>query len=168
VATTPERPDLHVLAPTPCEWCSTGLYQRKMARFQVATTVGGATARLCADCAELIGDGPHALIVPVADSYRQLYDAEAALYLAEQTWTAARTVPEYPHEYLLLTRSTAPLTHLRAVRFIRARGDRRQWAPASGPAAGRKVWCHYWTSGEYLHWTQPSEADPILNRKPAP
>ena len=167
MTTEPERPGLHVLAPTPCDWCSTGLYQRKMARWMAATTVGAATARLCDDCADLIGDGPRMRLVPVADAYRQLYDAEVGLYLAEQTaWTKARTAPEYPHEYLLVTRSTAPLTHLRTVRFIRANGERRQWAPSSGPAAGRKVWCHYWTSGEYQHWTQPSEADAILNRKP--
>ena len=164
----PVIPELAVLAPTACEWCSTGFYQRKMARWQTRTKVGGATARLCDDCAEAIGDGPRARLVPVAETALPLPTEEAvAAYLAAETWTTARTVPEYPHAYLLLARSSDPLMHLRVVRFIRERGERRQWAPKDGPAAGRRVWCHYWTSGEWEHWTQPSAADPILNRKPA-
>jgi len=163
-------PDLHVLTPTPCEWCSTGFYQRKMAVFYTETRVGGAVAKLCEACDAAIGRPGtlRARLVPVADAARPLPDeATVAGYLAAETWTNARTVPEYPHAYLLLARSTDPLMHLRVVRFIRERGERRQWAPKDGPAAGRKVWCHYWTSGEWEHWTQPSAADPILNRKPA-
>jgi hypothetical protein len=155
------------LIPSHCELCSSGLYRRKYATVETRTTVGAATARLCGPCADLIGDGPRRPIVLVADTLPLLADADAAAYLAAQAWTPAKTVPEYPHEYVLLPRSADLLTHLRVVRFIRHHGDRRQWMPGDGPAAGRKVWCHYWRSGEHEHWTQPSLADPILNRKPA-
>jgi hypothetical protein len=67
----------------------------------------------------------------------------------------------------LLSRSTDPLTHLRVVRWIRQTGERHQWAPGDGPAAGKRVWCHYWTAGDHEYWTQPSRTDPILNRKAA-
>jgi hypothetical protein len=155
------------MIPTYCELCSSGLYRRKYAAIETATTVGTATARLCGQCADLIGTGPRRRIVPVADTLPLIAEADAAAYLAAQNWTPARTVPEYPHEYVLLARSADPLMHLRVVRFIRDTGDRRQWTPGDGPAAGRKVWCHYWKSGDHEHWTQPSEADPILNRKPS-
>jgi hypothetical protein len=161
------EPGLAVLVSAPCEWCSTGLYQRKTAEVLTATTVGGATARLCGACADAIGTGPRTPLVPVADTLPLLEPAEAAAYLRRQKWARARTVPEYPHEYLLLNRSTDPLTHLRVVRWIRQTGERRQWAPSDGPAAGKRVWCHYWTAGKYEHWTQPSRTDPILNRKAA-
>ena len=155
-----------VLVPAPCEWCSTGLYRRKTAEVLTATTVGGATARLCGACADAIGAGPRTPIVLVADTLPLLAAAGAASYLAGQEWARARTVPEYPHEYLLLSRSADPLTHLRVVRLIRELGERRKWSPASGPAAGRSVWCCYWRAGKYEHWTQPGRTDPILNRKP--
>jgi hypothetical protein len=162
--------ELTVLLTTPCEWCSTGLYQRRMAVVAVTLdSLAGATARLCMTCADAIGgDAWRTPVVPVADALPLIEPHDAAIYLATQTWTPARSVPEYPHEYVLLTRSTDPVMHLRTARWIRENGERRQWSPAAGPAAGRRVWCHYWRSGGYEHWTQPSEADPILNRKPAP
>jgi len=90
------EPGLAVLVPTPCEWCSTGAYRRKTAEVVTATTVGGATARLCGGCADAIGAGPRTPIVPVADTLPLLAAADAASYLAGQEWTTARTVPEYP------------------------------------------------------------------------
>lgn len=159
---------IHVLSTGPCELCSTGLYQRKMAVVQTATKVGAATARLCMDCADLIGTGWRTPLIPVADDLPLLDDADATRYLEAQRWTTARTAPEYPHAYVLLSRSADPLTHLRTVRLIRLEGERRQWTPATGPAAGRKVWCHYWRSGPFEYWTQPSLADPILNRAERP
>lgn len=152
-----------VLLPSPCEWCSTGLYRRRNAEIQA--TVFGATARLCATCAKGLGvTGPP--LAYLADTLPMLAVGELALYLQDAAWTTAKTVPEYPHQYLLLSKSPDPLTHLRAVRYIRANGERREWSPTSGPAAGRMVWCHYWASPTHLHWTQPSRHDPILNRKP--
>src|SRR5262245_17916970 len=153
-----------VLNPVPCEWCSTGFYQRKMAAVQTRTKLG-TTARLCVDCAVVIGEGQPAPLIPVADTLNRLSIRAVATYLTGQKWTTAKTVPEYPHQYVLLSRSTDPLGHLRTVRFIRERGERRQWAPSDGPAAGRRVWCSYWPLGEHLYWTQPSAADPILNRR---
>jgi hypothetical protein len=153
------------LSPTPCEWCSTGLFQRKMAVVLTATTVGTATARLCMDCADAIGEGWRTPIRPVADTL-DLLDADAAeAYLTAAEWRNARTVPDHPHAYVLLSRSADPLAHLRVVRFIRETGERRQWSPGDG---GPRVWCHYHRADPWLYWTQPSQADPILNRRAAP
>lgn len=99
--------------------------------------------------------------MPVADTLPLPTEGAVAGYLAAEFWTLARTVPEYPHEYLLLTRSNDPLMHLQVVGFIRERGERRQWPPKDGPAAGKRVWCHYWTAGGYLHWTQPALTDHV-------
>ena len=88
-------------------------------------------------------------------------EAEAADWLASQAWTFARSVPGQPHEYLLLRRSADPLMHLRVVRFIRERGERRPWAVPGGRG---RVWCSYWPAGDLEYWTQPRDADPILNR----
>jgi hypothetical protein len=148
-----------------CEWCSTGLYKRRSAELEVFAEFG-AYVRLCRICAEKI-PGPRLPLVPIAATLPMLEPAEVAAYLAAQTWTPAKSVPEYPHSYVLLSRSADPLTHLRVHRFIRAKGERRQWKPATGPAAGSHVWCHYWTAGDYEYWSQPAISDPILNRKPA-
>lgn len=160
----PEPERLVVLLPMPCEWCSTGLYRRRFAEVEVETPFG-ARARLCRICAEKVG-GPSWPLVPVADTLPALDYAAAAEYLRFAYWTTAKTTPEYPHQYALLTDSQDPLMHLRVVRFIRSNGERRKWAPKSGPAAGRSAWCHYWTVGRYEYWTMPNRADPIVNRKP--
>jgi hypothetical protein len=155
------------LIPTPCEWCSTGLFQRRMATWQIElASVGRATARLCDKCADA-HDGPRTPLLPIADILDVPGMADVNRYLAAAQWTDARTVPEYPHAYLLLSRSADPVMHLRAGRWIRQFGARRPWAPGDGPAAGKRVWCSYHDAGEFTYWTQPSPADPILNRRAA-
>ena len=78
--------------------------------------------------------------------------AQVRKYLAAQTWVYARTMPKWPHEYILLKRSTDPWMHLRAVAVIRANGERRRfhayWQPDDG----------------FEYWTMRS-CDTILNRR---
>ena len=65
-------------------------------------------------------------------------------------------MPRWPHEYVLLRRSTDPDTHLAAVAYIRANGEPRRW--------GRKIH-HYWQPGDdHEYWTM-RESDTILNRR---
>ena len=146
----------YVLARPSCEWCSSP-YRFKAATQEVATAIGDATARLCDDCAASF-DGQRALLVPVADLYQPLTARQAAAYVKAEFWTAARTVPEDPHEYLLLRVSKDPLTHLRLIRYIRETGERRQW-PRD------RAWYHYWRSGGYEYWGMPRESDTLINRR---
>jgi hypothetical protein len=157
-----QEPPIVVMVPRPCEWCSTGLYQRRRAEVQTPTRAG--LARLCLTCAAAIGAGPAAPLVPIADELPLIGEDDAAFYVGGHTWTEAKTA-DYPHAYLLLTSSRDPVMHLRVVRFIRETGERRRWAPTSGPAAGRKMTCSYWQCGDFDYWTMPSQFDPILNRK---
>jgi len=158
------EPARYVLRRPPCDWCSSP-YAPKTATVETATGIGGAIARLCAECADLIGAGPRTPLRDAADMNALPTEAEVAAYLTgEQGWTFARTVPDTPHEYLLLRRSMDPYMHLRVVRFIRERGERRKW---TAPNKAR-VECSYWTAGGREHWTMPSESDPILNRRVEP
>jgi hypothetical protein len=147
-----------VLVRPPCDWCS-GPYQYRPAQLETGLTIGGdARAVLCDQCAAMIGRGARSELVPVADTLDLITPGEAWAYLGSEFWTHARTVPEDPHDYLLLQVSHDPLMHLRVIRFIRETGDRRQW-PRD------KRWYSYWRSGGYEHWTMPRESDPIINRR---
>ncbi len=156
------EPDLDpriVLARPACEWCSSP-YRFKAATLEVAVPIGDATARLCDECAGNF-DGPRALLVPAADAAPLITGADAAAYVAAEFWTLARTVPEDPHEYLLLRTSHDPWMHLRVLRFIKMAGERRQW-PRD------RAWYHYWRSGGYEYWGMPRESDTLLNRRVKP
>jgi hypothetical protein len=127
-------------------------------------TIGGATAMLCDDCAAKIGTGPATPVRDLAHAHPLLSADEAAAYLTGAAgWTFAKSAPDQPHEYLLLSRSADPLAHLRAVRFIRHYGDRRAWPVPGGRG---KVWCSYWTpeGSDVEYWTQPRTLEQILNR----
>ena len=84
--------------------------------------------------------------------------AQVRKYLAAQTWVYARTMPKWPHEYVLLKRATDPWLHLRVVAYVRQRGEHRYFAPS------RRVHS-YWQAGDgWEYWTMRA-ADTILNRR---
>ena len=154
-------PELLVLARQPCEWCS-AYYKTIPATVQTATTLGGATARLCDTCADRIGAGPRTTLVVAADCAPPLTAAEVAAYLeGAAEWTFAKTVPDQPHEYALHHRSKDPWLHLRVVAHIRAHGERRRW-PVT------RTWHHYLQVGGWLYWTMAKDTDLILNRRGSP
>ena len=94
----------------------------------------------------------------MAETARPPTVAQVRRYLAAQTWVYARTMPKHPHEYVLLKRSTDPWMHLRAVAFIRERGEKRLFAPS------RKVRA-YWPAGDgYEYWAMDRATDTIINR----
>jgi hypothetical protein len=153
------EPTRLVLARPPCEWCSSP-YRFKAAALEVTVPIGGATARLCLDCAENF-PGPRAALMPAADAARLITVTAAAAYVEAEKWTAAKTVPEDPHEYLLLRVSSDPWMHLRVLRFIKATGERRQWAKD-------RAWYRYWQTGGHEYWGMPRESDTLLNRRVKP
>jgi hypothetical protein len=137
------------LALPPCMVCSDQAATR-------AAVVRGVTALVCGDCLPLLG--PSEVISLTDGGGLPLPDAgEVRDYLAAQTWVYAKTMPKWPHEYVLLRRSTDLWGHLRAVAFIRATGEKRPWR------SGR---IHsYWQPGDGTEvWTM-REFDTILNRR---
>jgi hypothetical protein len=141
-----------VMCLPPCMWCTD-----KDATVEIFTKLG-CLADLCAEDAELLR-APRRTGRPiaVAASAGPLVPAEVvAEYLAAQTWTYAKSMPRWPHEYVLLRRSTDPQAHLNAVAFIRAHGEARRW--------GRKTH-HYWQPGDGREYWTMRESDTILNRR---
>jgi hypothetical protein len=116
-----------------------------------------AWASLCDACREQIS-GP-ALPIAEAPAVPPLISAdEAVKYLHGQEWKYARTMPKWPHWYVLARRSTDLWAHLRTVALIRAEGERRYFKPASR-------WHHYWKCcPEHEVWTMRPH-DTILNRR---
>ena len=146
-----------LLALPPCMVCSDQAATR-------AALFRGLTALVCDDCLPLLGSwppvgaGPGRVISLTDGGGLPLPDAaEVRDYLAAQTWVFAKTMPKWPHEYVLLRRSTDLWGHLRAVAFIRAAGEKRTWR------SGR---IHsYWQPGDGTEvWTM-REFDTILNRR---
>lgn len=74
---------------------------------------------------------------------------------AGMRWTFAKTMPKWPHEYVLVWLSPDPWLHLRVVAFIRAVGERRRWG---------HHFHHYWTWGDHEYWAMPPR-ETILNRR---
>ena len=142
------RPNV-VLALPPCMVCSD-----HAARWQAVAR--GLTALVCDDCLALTGGTS---LAPLVDAGGQppITADQARAYLAAQTWTYARTMPKWPHEYVLLRKSTDLWMHLGTVALIRAEGEKRRWR------AGR---IHsYWQPGDGTEvWTM-RDFDTILNRR---
>ena len=149
----------YVLARPPCEWCSAP-YRKVPAVLEVETGIGDATGRFCAACASNF-TGPRRELIPAADAVPLITGSDADAYVAAEFWTEARTVPEDPHQYLLLRVSHDPWMHLRVLRFIKYAGERRQW-PLD------KRWYSYWRSAGYEYWPMPGESETLINRRHAP
>lgn len=148
----------YVLARPSCELCSAP-YRAVTATLEVQTGIGGATARLCADCAApFLSFAPVVELVPAADAVPLITGADADAYVSGQRWTVARTVPDDPHEYLLLRASTDQWMHLRFLRFVKYAGERRQW-----PRDRR--WYSYWRSAGFEYWPMPGESETLINRR---
>ncbi len=142
-----------VLARPPCQLCS-----GRDAEVEVETTLGGAWAALCRDCHGKIGRGRAVELVHAAEQARPPTVAQVRRYLVAQTWVYARTMPKYPHEYVLLKRSTDPWMHLRVVAFIRSHGTERYFRPS-------RVTRAYWAAGDgYEYWAMDRATDTIVNR----
>jgi hypothetical protein len=141
-----------VICRPPCMWCTD-----KDATQEVFTTLG-CLAELCDEHAEMLR-APRRVGRPIvnAASVGPLLPTEVvAAYLEAQTWTYAKSMPRWPHEYVLLRKSTAPTTHLGAVAFIRAHGEARRW--------GRRMH-HYWQPGDGREYWTMRDSDTILNRR---
>jgi hypothetical protein len=138
------------LALPPCMVCSDQAATR-------AAQARGLSALVCDDCLPLLG--PPEVVISLTDGGGLPLPGaeEVRAYLAAQTWVYAKTMPKWPHEYVLLRRSTDLWGHLRAVAFIRAAGEKRPWRPGRIHS--------YWQPGDGTEvWTM-REFDTILNRR---
>jgi hypothetical protein len=126
---------------------------------ELAAVVGGSWAYLCRRCAsegvaDRAWDWKPLLVGPLLDGCTE---DEVRRYVRSQRFTFARTMPDIPHYYVVLHRSTDPLLHLRAVNWIRENGQSRRFARGKPPN-------HYWTDGNYEYWALP-QRETILNRR---
>lgn len=139
-----------VLVIPPCGFC----WDRDA--VEETETVWGCVASLCPICADKIGrPGTGRRLVTAAAQPPLPTREEAGAYVEAQTWTFARTMPKWPHEYVLIWKSTSPWTQLRVLAFIRATGERRKWG---------RHFHHYWTWGDHEYWAMPPR-ETILNRR---
>jgi hypothetical protein len=83
-------------------------------------------------------------------------ELDAREYIASQEWVFARTMPQNPHEYVVLKASTRPHQHLAFRQFIRDRGvvsmfdgwefcyldidHHRYWVTPTDPAPDGQSW----------------------------
>lgn len=77
-------------------------------------------------------------------------------YIASQAWARAKTVPEFPHEYLPLSRSTDRAGHLAFLKLVRHKGRDERFADYERP------W-RYLTIDGFDYWVSGPGA--ILNRR---
>jgi hypothetical protein len=147
---TDSRP---VLALPACLLCTD-----RGARWEV--TIRGCAAWVCDEHLPMVTGhlDPGAYPVALTDrgGWPPATAGEVAEYLAAQEWTYAKTMPKWPHEYVLWRRSADLHGHLRVVAFIREHGEKRRWR-------GRVH--SYWQPGDgWEYWTM-RDFDTILNRR---
>jgi hypothetical protein len=123
----------------------------------IAATVFGSPACLCRACA---GRTEHTspLLLEAAGAAAELpTPEEAAEFLAAQEWTSARTMPQWPHEYVMARKSADTWMALRVIEFIRATGERRRW---------HSEWFWYWApeGSEYEYWAM-NPGETVINRR---
>jgi hypothetical protein len=83
-------------------------------------------------------------------------DYDPRPYIAANFWTFASTMPENPHEYLLLRNSTDWREHLRMLRWVR-RGEREKWRDG-------KIYSYRVVDRRWRYWALGPN-DSILNRE---
>lgn len=141
-----------VLALPPCTLCG----RDAVVGDALLTWAPAGRADLCESCYAQHGRPPSGhRLEEAAATVGDLTSAQVATYLDAQTWVYAKTMPKWPHEYVLLRRSTDPWTHLRMVAFIRRHGEKRRW---------QRRWHSYYRPGDgRQYWTMRGQ-DHILNR----
>lgn len=79
-------------------------------------------------------------------------------YIAASEWTYARTMPQHPHEYVVLRKSVDWREHLRFLRWIRVWGERELY---------KGTYYLYRVVDEWRYWAMGPN-DTILNRRKEP
>jgi hypothetical protein len=88
-------------------------------------------------------------------------DYDPRPYIEGNEWTFARTMPENPHEYVVLRKSSDPYEHLRFLAWIRASGNLEHYKGRDYEYVEVDGW-RYWAMGT----DQPEQT--IINRRVAP
>ncbi len=147
------RPACGVCANAPATWLA---------------AVHGAAAYLCDGCHAALRCEDSAVLREAAGEVRLLRTVDVSKYLRTAPFKFARTVPEHPHEYLLLAKSPDLWTHLRVIRFIRERGNPGRWmGTVYAYWRGGDGW-EYWASppaSSAPGWRAPATAPTIINRR---
>jgi hypothetical protein len=85
-------------------------------------------------------------------------DFDPRPYIASQTWVFAKTMPEHPHEYVVISRSTNWRGHLRMLLWIRLWGHEEKYQ-------GRSY--QYRVVDAKRYWAMGPN-DTIINRREEP
>lgn len=83
--------------------------------------------------------------------------AGVRLFIASNTWTFAKTMPQWPHWYVVRQKCSDEAEFLRAVEFIREHGQARKF--------GKHTFI-YLDVDDFTYWTlgAPVGATTIINR----
>jgi hypothetical protein len=85
-------------------------------------------------------------------------DYDPRPYVAAQAWTFAKTMPDNPHEYVLIRKSTDWRAHLCVLSWLRAHGEVEKFM-------GRTY--RFRTVDDHHYWVL-GPSDTIINRRKAP
>lgn len=87
-----------------------------------------------------------------------MQEAEALAFIGAQRWTFARTMPQWPHEYIVRGKGNTSEEFSAFVRFIRGAAVPRGW--------GRKTYHHWYGPDGYHYWTMgwPVSETTVINR----
>jgi hypothetical protein len=123
----------------------------------IAAVVFGSPACLCRACATRTEHASPLLLRAAGAAGPPPSPGEVAAFLAAQTWTSARSMPDWPHEWVMARRSTDVWMALRVIEFIRETGNRRRW---------HADWFWYWTpeGSEYEYWSM-NPGETVINRR---
>ena len=123
----------------------------------IAAMVAGYPAHLCKACAGRTGHATPMLLQAAGVAAPLPSPEEAAAFLAAQQWTGARTMPDWPHEYVVARKSGDVWLALRVIELIRSTGVHRKW---------HSDWFWYWTpeGSEYEYWAM-NPGETVINRR---
>ena len=151
-----ELPPKPMLAIPDCSLCG------EPAAIEGQTILGDSWAVLCASCWAQIGIPETGRPLVLAAALPRLPGlAHVERYLREAPWVYARTMPQWPHEYVLLRRSPDPWLHLRVLAYIRRHGEQRPWRGRFG----RELHSYWRSPGDGREYWTLRPAFTILNRE---
>jgi hypothetical protein len=97
-----------------------------------------------------------ALASSMTDDADDEYDPRP--YIEAQLWVFASTMPEQPHFYVVLQRSTDRAEHMVFLRWIRRTGERKTFAGQAYRYATVDGW-RYWSVGTVINRRKATRAE---------
>jgi hypothetical protein len=117
-------------------------------------TKWGTTALLCDECRAKYADETDMIhasqrIVEAPHDDAPLTIGAVRDYIDGERWVYAKTMPKWPHEYVLLRASSDPWMHLRVLGYMRQHAEWRPWGRHRDPGLP------YWRDRGRDYWSMP-------------